>query len=123
VILHFQKHLLHVGEPKLAETPLLEARSLAMAVRMMAAAHELPKDAGSALDTVADLIFDKLIGLSEVRTRPRKLACKATEGAARWQELRLGTAGKRWSLPGNFRKASLTRASCFKLSESCSTVF
>ena len=53
---HFQKHLLHVGEPKLAETPLLEARSLATAVRMMAAAHELPKDAGSALDTVAYII-------------------------------------------------------------------
>jgi hypothetical protein len=62
------------------ETPLLEARNLAMAVRMMAAAHELPKDAGLAFDTVADLIFDKLIGLSEERARLWKLACKATEG-------------------------------------------
>jgi hypothetical protein len=63
------------------ETPLLEARHLAMAVRMMAAADELPKDAGLALDTVADLIFDKLIGLSEERTRLWRLACKTTEGA------------------------------------------
>jgi hypothetical protein len=59
------------------ETPLLEARHLAMAVRMMAAASELPKDPGSALDTVADLIFDKLIGLSEERTRLWKLALQA----------------------------------------------
>jgi hypothetical protein len=63
------------------ETPLLEARNLAMAVRMMAAAAELPKNAGLALDTVADLMFDKLIDLSEERTRLWKLACKATEGA------------------------------------------
>jgi hypothetical protein len=56
------------------ETPLLEARSLALAVRMMAAANELPKDAGAALDAVADIIFGKLIDLSEERTRLWKLA-------------------------------------------------
>jgi len=50
------------------ETPLLQARSLAMAVRMMAAAHELPKDAGTALDAIADLMFENLIGLCEDRT-------------------------------------------------------
>jgi hypothetical protein len=61
------------------ETPLLEARNLAMAVRMMAAADELPKDAGLALDTVADLILDKLIGLSEERARLRKLAGKTAK--------------------------------------------
>ena len=64
------------------ETPLLEARNLAMAVRMMAAADELPKDAGLALDAVADLIFDKLIDLCEERSRLWKLARKASEGAA-----------------------------------------
>jgi hypothetical protein len=63
------------------ETPLLEARNLAMAVRMMAAAEELPKDAGLALDAVADLIFDKLIDLCEERARLWKLARKASEGA------------------------------------------
>jgi len=51
------------------ETPLLEARNLAMAVRMMAAADELPKDAGAALDAVADLLFEKLIVLVEERER------------------------------------------------------
>jgi hypothetical protein len=61
------------------ETPLLEARSLAMAVRMMAAASELPKDAGAALDMVADIIFDKLNGLSEERARLWKLARQMEE--------------------------------------------
>jgi len=56
------------------ETPLLEARNLALAVRMMASANELPKDAGAALVAVADIIFGKLIDLSEDRTRLWKLA-------------------------------------------------
>jgi hypothetical protein len=60
------------------ETPLLQVRSLAMAVRMMAAARELPKDAGSALDAVADLMFESLISLCEDRTRLWKLAHKTT---------------------------------------------
>jgi hypothetical protein len=51
------------------ETPLLESRNLAMAVRMMAAANELPANARDALDTMADTIFEKLIGLCEDRTR------------------------------------------------------
>lgn len=61
------------------ETPLLETRSLAMAVRMMAAASELPKDAGAALDAVADIIFDKLNDLSEERGRLWKLARQMEE--------------------------------------------
>jgi hypothetical protein len=64
------------------ETPLLEARSLAMAVRMMAAANELPKDASDALDAVADTIFEKLIGLCEDRTRLWRLAREETKLAS-----------------------------------------
>jgi len=40
----------------------------------MASANELPKDAGAALVAVADIIFGKLIDLSEDRTRLWKLA-------------------------------------------------
>ena len=63
------------------ELPLLNARNLAMAARMMASADEMPKDAGAALDAVADMLFEKLIVLAEERDRLWKLACKATEGA------------------------------------------
>jgi hypothetical protein len=63
------------------ETPLLQARSLAMAVRMMAATHELPKDAGAALDAVADLMFERLISLCEERERLWRLVVK-TPGSA-----------------------------------------
>jgi hypothetical protein len=61
------------------ETPLLEARSLAMAVRMMAAASELPKNSREALDAVADIMFERLIGLCEDRSRLWKLAGKTAE--------------------------------------------
>jgi hypothetical protein len=63
------------------ETPLLQTRSLAMAVRMMAAAHELPKEARDALDAVADLLFVNLSGLCEDRTRLWRLALKETKEA------------------------------------------
>jgi hypothetical protein len=59
------------------EPPLLEVRSLAMAVRMMAAASELPANSREALDAVADIMFDRLIGLCEDRSRLWKLAHKA----------------------------------------------
>jgi hypothetical protein len=42
------------------EEPLLQARNLAMAARMMSSADEMPKDAGAALDAVADMILTKL---------------------------------------------------------------
>jgi hypothetical protein len=61
------------------EGPLLRVRSLAMAVRMMSAAHELPRDAGNALDAIADVIFERLIDLCEDRTRLWKLAREAAE--------------------------------------------
>jgi hypothetical protein len=64
------------------ETPLLQVRSLAMAVRMMAAAPELSKDAGTALDAVADLMFERLIELCEDRIRLWKLAREATKTVA-----------------------------------------
>jgi hypothetical protein len=56
-----------------------EARNLAMAVRMMAGSGDLPKDAGTALEVVADLIFEKLIGACDERTRLWKLAGKIAE--------------------------------------------
>jgi hypothetical protein len=59
---------IHAGE--------FEARNLAMAVRMMAGSGDLPKDAGIALEVVADLIFEKLIGACDERTRLWKLAGK-----------------------------------------------
>lgn len=65
------------------ETPLLEGRRLAMAVRLMAGSSDLPKDAGLAFDTVADLLFDKLITLIEQRTRLYKLTRNARVDAAR----------------------------------------
>jgi hypothetical protein len=74
------------------ETPLLEARHLAMAVRLMAGSSDLPKDAGSALDTVADLLFIKLIALNEQRTKLYKLARTpglTLRGAGRGGEMRL----------------------------------
>ena len=58
------------------ELPLLEVRSLAMAVRMMAAASELPKNSREALDAVADIMFERLIGLCEDRSRRWRLAGK-----------------------------------------------
>ena len=42
------------------EEPIHQARNLAMAAGMMGSASEMPKDAGAALDAVADLIFIKL---------------------------------------------------------------
>jgi hypothetical protein len=59
------------------EAPLLEVRSLAMAVRMTAAAPEHTKDARDALDAVADVMFERLLGLCEDRPRLWKLARKA----------------------------------------------
>jgi hypothetical protein len=61
------------------ELPLLEVRSLAMAVRMMAGANELPKNARDALDAIADTIFGKLIDLCEDRTRLWRLAREASK--------------------------------------------
>lgn len=63
------------------ETPFYEVRNLAMAARMMAAAAELPKDAGAALDAVADLIFEKMIILIGERERLCKLARAADRAA------------------------------------------
>ncbi len=51
-----------------------EARNLAMAARMMASADEMPKDAGAALDAVADLIFMKLVEIIDERERILELA-------------------------------------------------
>jgi hypothetical protein len=59
------------------ETPFYEVRNLAMAARMMASANEMPNDAGAALDTIADLIFEKMIVLIEERRRLERLTRNA----------------------------------------------
>jgi hypothetical protein len=69
------------------ETPLLQARSFAMAVRMMAAVGELPKDAHDALDAIGDIIFERSI---YARTGPvfgnlpANLQSQQCETTARW---------------------------------------
>jgi hypothetical protein len=64
------------------ESPLLESRNLAMAVRMMAGSGDLPKDAGTALEVVADLIFEKLIEACGERDRLWKLAGETYRAAS-----------------------------------------
>jgi hypothetical protein len=56
------------------ETPLLQVRSLARAVLMMASSDDLPRDAGTALDAVAYALFERLTSLCEDRDRLWKLA-------------------------------------------------
>lgn len=56
------------------EEPLYEARNFAMAAYMMASADEMPKDAGAALDAVADRIFMKVVEIIDERERILELA-------------------------------------------------
>jgi hypothetical protein len=51
------------------ESPVLDARNLALATRMLASSDDMPKDAGRALDSVADMLFEKLKALEEERKR------------------------------------------------------
>jgi len=51
------------------EEPMHQARNLAMAARMIGSASEMPKDAGAALDAVADLIFMKLVEIMDEKVR------------------------------------------------------
>jgi hypothetical protein len=63
------------------ESPVLDARNLAVAARMLGSSNDMPKGAGAALDTVADMLVAKLEAVQETRERVWRLARAAT-GAA-----------------------------------------
>ena len=56
------------------ETPFLQVRHLALAARMMGSSDDMPKEAGLALDAVADRMIDMMDELSEERHRLWKLS-------------------------------------------------
>jgi hypothetical protein len=64
------------------EPRFYEVRNLAMAARMMASADEMPRDAGAALDAVADLLYEKIAALIAERERLCKLAFAAAKASA-----------------------------------------
>jgi hypothetical protein len=55
------------------ETPLYEARHLAMALRLMGSADEMPEDAGAAVSNVADVLIASLEALQHQRESVLKL--------------------------------------------------
>jgi hypothetical protein len=57
------------------EIPFYEVRNLAMAARMMASADAMPKDAGAALDAVADLAEGKGAGFGRRLDYPTAGMC------------------------------------------------
>jgi len=64
------------------ETPVLDARNLAMAARMLGSSDDMPKNPGAALDSVADMLVEKLEALAEKREGVWQLARAATGAAA-----------------------------------------
>jgi len=56
------------------ETPFLEVRNLAFAMRMLGSSDDMPKDPGAALDALADIVVDKMNALIEERERLWRLA-------------------------------------------------
>jgi hypothetical protein len=51
------------------ESPVLDARNLALAARMLASSDDMPERPGLALDSVADMLVEKLEALEEARLR------------------------------------------------------
>jgi hypothetical protein len=51
------------------ESPVLDARNLALAARMLASSDDMPKGPGAALDSVTDTLFEKLKALEKTRER------------------------------------------------------
>jgi hypothetical protein len=51
------------------ESPVLDARNLALAARMLASSDDMPERPGLALDSVADGLVEKLEALEEARGR------------------------------------------------------
>jgi hypothetical protein len=64
------------------ETPVLDARNLARAARMLGSSGDMPKGARAALDSVADTLLEKLEALQETRERIWRLAQAASRDAA-----------------------------------------
>jgi hypothetical protein len=64
------------------DSAVLGARNLAVAARMLGSSDDMPKGAGAALDSVADMLVEKLEALEETRGRIWKLARAATDAAA-----------------------------------------
>jgi hypothetical protein len=63
------------------ESPVRDACNLAMACRMLASSDDMPKEAGRALDSVADMLVEKLEALETERERIWRLA-RVVSGAA-----------------------------------------
>jgi len=64
------------------ETPVLDARNVAVAARMLGTSGDMPKGPGAALDSVADMLVEKLEALEKTRERVWQLALAATKAAA-----------------------------------------
>jgi hypothetical protein len=64
------------------EGPVRNARNLAMVARMLGSSDDMPKDPGAALDSVADMLVEKLEALEKTRERVWRLARTATDAAA-----------------------------------------
>jgi hypothetical protein len=64
------------------ESPVLDARNLAVAARMLGSSDDMPERQGLALDSVADMLVEKLEALEKTRERVWRLALAATDAAA-----------------------------------------
>jgi hypothetical protein len=64
------------------ESPVLDARNLAMAARMLGSSSDMPRDPGGALDSVADMLVQKLEAIEETRRRVWRQALAAKDAAA-----------------------------------------
>jgi hypothetical protein len=61
------------------ESPVLDARNLALAARMLGSSDDMPRGPGAALDSVADMLVKKLEALDETRLRVGQLAAATAE--------------------------------------------
>jgi hypothetical protein len=64
------------------ESPVLNARNLAMAARMLGSSDDMPAGPGAALDSVADMLVEKLEALEKTRERVWLRAQAASRDAA-----------------------------------------
>jgi hypothetical protein len=56
------------------ESGMREAGNLALALRMLGSSDAISKDAGGAIDTLADILFEKLFTLEAERERICQMA-------------------------------------------------
>lgn len=59
------------------ESPVLRLRNLAYPARMLASSDDMPKEAGAALDSLADTLVNELDAVSEERYRLWSLSREA----------------------------------------------